>query len=164
MHRTAVAFALALAPAACGGAHKPLTNQQPAPPQSNGKDASAGDPKAMCAKRSDTFGPFELDAAQAAARYGQNAKTYAEAPSTKEKPIEVCGVGASLAWLMAATCSNGKPAFTDGADAHDSRSGSLGGGGRCGAIIDLYVAKCPEAEYKIYVDMYMCGPNETFLE
>lgn len=147
--------------AACGASPKPVTNQQPPPPAG---PPAAADPKAVCAKRSDTFGPFELDAAQAQARYGLAAKRYADAPTSKDKPVEVCGVGASLRWLMDATCANGSPAFKDGADAHDSRSGSVGGGGRCGAIIDLYVAKCPEREYEIYIDMYMCGPGETFLE
>jgi hypothetical protein len=148
--------------AACGASPKPVTNQQPPPPPA--VPPAAGDPKAVCAKRPDMFGPFELDAAQARARYGLGAKHYADAPTTKDKAIEVCGVGASLTWLMDATCANGSPAFKDGADAHESRSGSVGGGGRCGAIIDLYVAKCPEREYEIYIDMYMCGPGETFLE
>src|SRR5262245_38190171 len=152
-------FAL-LVIAACGASPKPPVANQgsgaPPPPPA--------DPKAVCAKHPDQFGPYELDAAQADARYGRHAMTYAAAPTTKDKPVEVCGVSASLAWLMSATCANGKPAYPDMAAAHESRSGSVGGGGRCGAIIDLYVAKCPEAEYQIYVDMYMCGPGENFME
>ena len=126
--------------------------------------ATGGDDKAVCTKRPDMFGPFELDAAQAKQRYGLGAHSYAMAPTTKEHAIEVCGVTASLAWLMTATCDNGKPAFRDMGDAHDSRSGSVGNGGRCGAIIDLYVAKCPEREYQIFIDMYMCGPGDKFME
>jgi hypothetical protein len=151
--------------AACGGAAKATPPQQPSNQGSgDGAPASGGADKAACANRSDEFGPFTLDAAQAKQRYGVGAHSYAATPTTKEHAIEVCGVTASLAWLMAATCDNGQPAFRNMGDAHDSRSGSVGGGGRCGAIIDLYVAKCPEREYQVFIDMYMCGPGDKFME
>ena len=30
-------------------------------------------------------------------------------------------------------------------------------------IIDLYRVTCPEGEYQVYIDIYMCGPNESFM-
>lgn len=43
------------------------------------------------------------------------------------------------------------------------RAGSTGAGGRCGSIIDKYALECPEKTYDVFVDIYMCGPNESLM-
>jgi hypothetical protein len=101
------------------------------------------------------FGPFELDEAQVHKRYGANARTFTDAPTTKERAIEVCGIPASRQWLRGTACADGSPAKQNG------RRGSVGAGGRCGAIIDLYSVTCPEGDHEVYIDIYMCGPGES---
>ena len=162
--------------AACGGKPAPTpTTPRPSPAQPPGGDKTkpggdaptgeamgkagdggdaAADP-AVCASRTDMFGPFALDEAQARRRYGANAKRFADAPTTKDRAIEVCGIPASRQWLRGTSCADGSPAKQNG------RSGSVGPGGRCGAIIDLYSVTCPEGDYDVYIDIYMCGPGES---
>jgi hypothetical protein len=115
----------------------------------------------LCAARPDPiFGPVQLDAQAASRRHGAAARTYADVPATREQPVEVCGVEAELAWLTRVTCKDGSAPFADHDAAHAARSGSVGAGGKCGTILDLYAVRCPEAAYAIHMDMYMCGPGE----
>ncbi|MCL4225685.1 MAG: hypothetical protein KJZ91_14595 [Myxococcales bacterium] len=84
---------------------------------------------------------------------------YSQATSTKEAPIEVCGIGdpeGQLAWLVAMTCDDGSRPFRSPDHAHAARVGNVGAGGRCGSIIDLYEVRCPERTYQIYLDAYVC--------
>ena len=76
-------------------------------------------------------------------------------------PVEVCGVRAELTWLVYAECADGSHPFEDGQQAHAARSGNVGPGGRCGSIVDLYMISCPEETYEVYMDMYMCGADES---
>jgi len=156
---------LALA-AACGG-----TSPQPATPANAtpATDAVAApppppseDPKAACANHPDEYGPYILTEAQAATRYGTGAAKFTDAPTTKDRPIEVCGIPQQQAWLMNTSCADGSKAFSGRDQVAGSRRGNVGDGGRCGAIIDLYVATCPEARYEVHLDMYMCGPGDQF--
>jgi hypothetical protein len=157
---------VAVAAGACGG--KPTPPTTPAPKtgevtQAGGgvKPAEAGPKelppldKAACANRPDMLGPFALDEAQAEQRYGQNAQKFTDAPTTKARAIEVCGIPASRQWLRGTACADGSPAKQNG------RVGSVGPGGRCGAIIDLYTVTCPEGSYQVFIDIYMCGPDES---
>jgi hypothetical protein len=126
--------------------------------QPGGEEAQPGGEEAdeaVCASRTDMFGPFALDEAQAQRRYGANARTFADAPTTKARAIEVCGIPASRQWLRGTACADGSPAKQNG------RSGSVGPGGRCGAIIDLYSVTCPEGNHDVHIDIYMCGPGES---
>lgn len=155
--------------AACGGtpaATSTTPRVEPAPSPAGDEATPAGEEgppaaaaeavdKTVCANRTDMFGPFALDEAQAQARYGMNARTFADAPTTKARAIEVCGVPASRQWLSGTACADGSPAKQNG------RSGSVGPGGRCGAIIDLYSVTCPEGNHDVYIDIYMCGPGES---
>ena len=170
--RTLAAVLLVLA--ACGGtpaATSTLPLPEPAPPPAGDAAQPAGDAakpagdaaqpadptadKAACANRPSMFGPFALDEAQAQARYGANAKTFADAPTTKARAIEVCGIPASQQWLRGTACADGSPGKQNG------RTGSVGPGGRCGAIIDHYTVTCPEGDHDVYIDIYMCGPGES---
>lgn len=148
--------------AACGGA-----SPQAATPESTASApaepvAPTEDPKAACANHPDELGPFQLTAEQATARYGATAAKFTDAPTTKDKAIEVCGIPAQQAWLMNTSCADGSKAFADRNQVAKSRRGNVGAGGRCGAIIDVYVANCPERQYEVHVDMYMCGPGDQF--
>jgi hypothetical protein len=142
--------------AACGGkpaATSTAPRTDPAqPPDGEGKPAAD---KGVCANRPEMIGPVTLDDAQAQQRYGANARTFADAPTTNERAIEVCGVAASRQWLRGTACADGSPPKQNG------RSGSVGPGGRCGSILDLYSVTCPEGDYDVYIDIYMCGPNES---
>jgi hypothetical protein len=89
-------------------------------------------------------------------RKGADISTFRDATSTKEAPIEACGMDAQLAWLMAAECDDGSHPFRDPLEAEQARTGNVGPGGRCGAIIDRYEVHCPEATYAIYLDGYIC--------
>jgi hypothetical protein len=149
--------------AACGGSsQKTTTPANTTPVQPAVPVAPAEDPKAACATQAEEFGPFMLTAEQAANRYGATATKFSDAPTTKLAPIEVCGIAGQHAWLMKTTCADGSKAFADRGQIPGSRRGNVGAGGRCGAIIDLYIAKCPEAAYEVHVDMYMCGPGDQF--
>ncbi|MBA3455996.1 MAG: hypothetical protein H0T42_23055 [Deltaproteobacteria bacterium] len=155
---------LILVAAACGGSSpQPTTPANTAPP-SPGPVAVAppAADKAACANHPEEFGPYILTADQAAARYGKTATRFSDAPTTKDKAIEVCGIPAQQAWLMKTSCADSSKAFSSPGQIPGSRRGNVGEGGRCGAIIDLYIAKCPEAEYEVHIDMYMCGPGEQF--
>lgn len=164
--------------AACGGAAKPASttpvNDAPDPfptrtvaepeavPAPAPPPPVVDDKQAFCKLHPDDFGPYMLTAEQAATRHGLGATSYAAAPSSKEQPIEVCGVHSSQQWLIAAACADGSHPIKAPAAAARSRAGNVGPGGRCGAFVDRYVVKCPEAAYDVFIDMYMCGPNESF--
>lgn len=93
---------------------------------------------------------------QYAKRRGVGARTFADAPSSVEQPIEVCMVRGAKDWLTRTTCADGSRPFATDDHAHAARVRSVGTGGRCGAIIDLYEVPCPEATYPVYIDMYVC--------
>lgn len=162
-----VVAAVVVAAGACGGKPTPPTAPAPKPSEvtqagdGGAKPAAAKQPelppldKAACANRPDMFGPFALDEAQAKQRYGQNAQKFTDAPTAKDRAIEVCGIPASRQWLKGTACADGSPAKQNG------RVGSVGPGGRCGAIIDLYTVTCPERDYEVFIDIYMCGPGES---
>lgn len=153
--------------AACGGGG---TSTQTTTPTNTTTDpvtppapAVVENDNSICANRPEEFGPIQLDAAQAARRRGRDVTKFSAAKTTKEKPLEVCGIGQQQQWLMTATCEDGSRPYRDRNDIRDSRRGNVGAGGTCGTIIDLYVATCPEAAYELHIDMYHCGPGESFM-
>jgi hypothetical protein len=80
---------------------------------------------------------------------------YSQVKSTKALPIEVCGIPTENTWLATLKCDDGSHPITDDT-AETVRVGSLGEGGRCNSIIDLYRVICPEGSYDIYLDGYVC--------
>ncbi len=109
------------------------------------------------------FGPLSLTADEADARTGLRAARFSDVPATKDEPVEVCSVRGQTGWLTRVTCDDGTNPFGGDANrAYDARVGSVGGGGRCGHVIDLYEVPCPEATYQVHMDFYMCGPGESF--
>lgn len=83
--------------------------------------------------------------------------------NSKQRPVEVCGVKGELRYLVNLVCPDGKKPFKDMKSAHSARAGSVGPGGRCGKIIDLYIVPCSDKEYHIYMDMYHCTADESFM-
>ena len=109
------------------------------------------------------FPVVRWSAADAPLRRGQGAERCSDVPSSKEVPLEACGARRSYEFIARLACDDGSLPLPGLAEAQESRAGSLGPGGRCGGIIDLYVVPCPEGEYQVFVDMYHCGPGEEIM-
>jgi hypothetical protein len=107
------------------------------------------------------LGPQILTTEQASRRWMATETDISKVKSSIENPIEVCGVPGQVMWLMNVTCPDGSHPHTDPEATHWSRIGSVGQGGRCGAIIDLYPVPCPDGDYEVYMDMYMCTQAEA---
>ena len=146
----------------CGGSTPPPqtpppsntlpTVQQP-PVQTT---AATGLTQDVCTQKKGDFGPVELREDQVALRRGTGVQKLSDLATTRETPIEVCSPAGQRAWLGAVTCAGGeKPTGAQ-------RSGSVGPGGTCGSIIDLYMVGCPEKQYEVFMDMYMCPPGQGF--
>jgi hypothetical protein len=145
-------------------AAQPAAGDAPATPPAGPTDQQTGPSwgdTSVCTQRADQFGPITLDARQATGRYGHGSTRFDQILSSKERPVEVCGTAGELDWLFSTSCADGSHPFADRAAAHGARRGSVGGGGRCGSVIDAYDVPCPEKRYEVYLDMYMCGPGES---
>lgn len=80
--------------------------------------------------------------------------------TTKQRPLEECGLRTVVERLLTLRCDNGSNPFgSDFRAAHASRAGSFGPGGRCASIIDRYDVPCPERTYQIFADGYYCPPG-----
>lgn len=118
-----------------------------------GSAAGTGDVRACGTSGSEPVGatPEEW-----AARKGAGLARYSQAQTTKDEPVEVCGIPAQMEWLLGLTCDDGSRPFTSYDHAHAARAGNVGPGGRCGSIVDLYEVPCPEGTYQIFIDAYVC--------
>lgn len=94
--------------------------------------------------------------AEYAHRNGADAKRYSQTHSSKDAPIEMCGISGGIKWLQEMTCDDGSHPIRTTDDAERVRAGNVGSGGRCHSIIDLYKVKCPENSYDVYLDGYVC--------
>lgn len=100
--------------------------------------------------------PAGVSPAEVLASYGRADHAFADSPSTKARPIEVCGMQAETGYLTRLTCADGSHAFADRAAADGARTGNVGDGGRCGRTIDQYDVPCPEQTYSVFIDAYRC--------
>ena len=167
-----IVLATATIIAACGGSQKPQPMPNPpantgggtttAPPTSGG-GATWVDDASMCANHPDELGAWNLTQDQMSKRYGTGVTALASITTSQAHPIEVCGVPAENTWLASSTCADGSHPYPGPEAVEESRAGNTGPGGRCGGIIDLYKAKCPEKVYDVYIDMNLCGPGESFM-
>ena len=122
------------------------------------KGGKTGAVKLDC-KRPNMLGPVLLTDAQFKLRHGTGITSIDLLENSKARPVEVCHVRGQLAYLIALRCPDGSKPFTSPRHAHSNRVGNVGPGGRCGSIIDLYEVPCPDQPYKVFMDMYMCGPS-----
>jgi hypothetical protein len=155
--RNAPALVILVVSACSGGSTSQaptLPSNQPPPATTDQAPPATGLTKEVCAQRADELGPIPLQANQVALRHGTGVKTFAELASSREAPIEVCGPRGEVAWIKSVTCADSSVPSASG------RSGSVGPGGVCGSIIDLYTVTCPEKQYEVFMDMYMCPPGE----
>jgi len=82
--------------------------------------------------------------------------------TSKADPVEVCGVVEQFRWLMTAVCPDGTHPFKEARQAHGSRVGNVGPGGRCGrTVIDLYRVPCPGKTFMVYMDLYNCPRGKS---
>jgi hypothetical protein len=96
-----------------------------------------------------------IPAAEYEHRNGTQTHELAKASSSKEKPIETCGMDAESDWLDQATCPDGSSPARGKAEA--LRVGNIGVAGRCGSIVDLYRVPCGDQSYDVYMDAYICA-------
>lgn len=115
-----------------------------------------------CHRPDGMFGPVVI--ADSTTRNGEGVTSLSAVTTSKARPIEVCGVRGQLLWLMTARCADGSPPFASAQVAHAARIGSVGTGGRCESVIDLYAVPCPEGEQEVYMDLYMCRADESLLD
>jgi len=113
-------------------------------------------PTAQCEGAPRPTIPAGFSAAEIARSYGATDHRYSDSPSSKERPIEVCGFPAQSVYLLRLTCDDGSRPFASRDEAARARVGNVGEGGRCGRIIDHYEVPCPERTYDVYIDAYRC--------
>ncbi len=125
-------------------------------PAASGTTPAAGG-LACGRKDNDIFAPSLVPDDAYASRNGVMAARFSQLTTSMERPLEECGLRTVLRRLVALTCDDGSNPFRrDPRAAHASRRGSMGAGGRCEQIIDVYVVNCPEKTYEVYADMYFC--------
>lgn len=144
-------------------AQKPMVAEAPEPdPQPVGDppprtEVSEASESSIPCERPEEYGPVVVDVALYGKRRGASASRFSEIVSQKAEAIEACGVRGSLQELLRLRCDDGSNPFKSAEQAHSSRSGNVGPGGRCGSIVDLYRVPCPEKTYDVYIDMYICA-------
>lgn len=111
--------------------------------------------------RADELGPAQVSPGEYAARHGAGVTRLPELTSSKEQPVEVCGVAAQHDFLLAAQCADGSRPFTTRDQVRGARLGNVGPGGRCGAYVDHYQVACPEATYEVFMDLYYCQAGQS---
>lgn len=131
-------------------------------PPPEAKSAQIEKLPAIDCKRPEEHGPIHLTAEQLGKRNGTGVTTLAAFNTSMERPVEVCDVGGENQWLVASRCADGSAPIKSGLDAMTARQGSVGAGGRCGSILDHYKVACPEQDYDVYIDMYMCPEGTSF--
>lgn len=94
-----------------------------------------------------------IPAAEWAKRNGAAVKQFADVTSTKARPVEMCTVQEANDWLKSLACADGSRMR---GDPEAARTGNVGQGGRCSAVIDRYEVACPEKRYEIFIDAYVC--------
>ena len=141
--------------AACATSGTPPATATAGPAASGSTPAAGG---LACGRNdNDIFAPSLVPHDAYASRNGVMAARFSQLTTSMERPLEECGLRTVLQRLVALTCDDGSNPFrSDMRAAHASRRGSMGAGGRCEQIIDVYVVKCPEKTYEVYADMYFC--------
>ena len=111
--------------------------------------------------RADEFSPAQLSPEEYAARHGAGVTRLPDLASSREQPVEVGGVDAQREFLLQVTCADGSKPFSSADQVADARTGNVGPGGRCEAIVDRYEVRCPEKTYEVYMDLYYCQAGQS---
>lgn len=119
----------------------------------------ATEPSTLECNRPEQFGPVVVSESQYLERVGARATKFSELATSKEQPAEVCGIEAQVNYLLDLRCDDGSNPYANFDAAHGSRVGNVGPGGRCESIIDLYAVSCPEGQYEVFIDAYICPPG-----
>jgi len=127
----------------------------------SGAQTNQADPPSCPSSEVVSLSPVIWDDSAGAKRWWNGESILGNVHSSKAKPVEVCGVRGQLVWLMKAICPDGSHPFKRLKQAHSSRLGSMGAGGRCGKTVDLYKVPCPSKVYKVYMDLYHCTRSEV---
>lgn len=115
---------------------------------------------AAACTRPDAFGPVLVPRERFESRNGAQAASFSALSTSLDRPLEECGIPATLQKLVALRCDDGSNPFNqDLGEAHASRRGSVGPGGQCGSMIDVYEIACPERRYEVFSDIYVCPQN-----
>ena len=110
-----------------------------------------------CQRADEIFGPSLVPHDAYASRTGVMATRFSQLSTSMQRPLEECGLRTVLQRLVSLRCDDGSNPFDrDMRAAHASRRGSMGAGGRCEQIIDVYEVRCPEKTYEVHADMYFC--------
>ena len=147
-------------------ASEPATEAPPPEEETSGGEEASSispEPPAPSGPVCESTGFMQVTLAPGAyeTRRGLGATRFSELETSQQKPLEECGLENVLRRLATLQCDDGSNPFGGNMGAaHASRAGNTGPGGRCGSIIDLYQAACPEGPYEVYADMYFCpsGP------
>ena len=100
--------------------------------------------------------PVGVPRAEYDKRNGVGVTKFSQVKSTKERPVEMCGIGAGNKWLASLACDDGSRPLHGNSEAERSRVGNVGPGGRCGSIVDHYKVTCGDKAYDIFTDGYVC--------
>lgn len=131
---------------------------EPSSPRSSPVSATTAPGEIGACERPDAiFGPVYVAPEAYASRTGLMSSTFSGLPTSKQRPLEECGIPAVLRRLVTLKCDDGSNPYGGSlAAAERSRAGSFGPGGRCDSIIDRYDVHCPERTYQVFTDCYVC--------
>jgi hypothetical protein len=147
-----VGWSCATATTTTGGGIEP-----PAPRSATASAVTAPGAAGACERPDPIFGPVYVAPEAYTSRTGITASTFSGLPTTKQRPLEECGIPAVLRRLVTLKCDDGSNPYGGSlAAAERSRAGNFGPGGRCDSIIDRYDVHCPERTYQVFTDCYIC--------
>ena len=163
-----------LAAAGCGSSAKGGGAAEPSVTQETGAPEEGGEAEGEAVSELDTplacpasavdldEGPVIWAEGTGGDRWMNQETQVAEVKSSRARPVEVCGFGGQMAWLIKLTCPDGSSPYADEDEAAKARTGSAGLGGRCETPLDRYVIVCPDGEYVVFMDLYHCLAGEDF--
>jgi hypothetical protein len=117
---------------------------------------SQGDPATKRACGDEGTTPIEVDADTWDARRGADTKRFADIKTSVSEPVELCGIDGEVEWMGRVTCNDGSNPYESPAAINEGRDGWVENGGRCNSVLDRFTVRCPEAEYTIHIDRYVC--------
>lgn len=157
----AALLAMSVGVAACGGAAPVATTT---PGNTGGGDGEKGEPPTLtCTAQREDYA-IEVDAARAAIRRGHGDQKFSDRRSSPDQPIEVCGYAQQYAWLARMACDDGTHPVADRGDTSATRGSTAVPIDDCLVMMDVWTVPCPEAEYTVVINQYVCTPDEGVMD